>query len=103
MILAVDYVHDTFEACLEAANSYSEYPPKLPKRDKYIVNPGASLKRARPYFVDTSDDESMTPRKRRRGSPNWEGQKEDKGNLPDMELFPEDVKLEDIPLSLIHI
>jgi DNA polymerase mu len=100
-ILRAEYIYDTFQLALDAAvdtSGISGAVPHLPDRRKYLVNKGIgggeALKRTRSV---TRDDEGfLRPRKRRKGSPNWEDEKGE-AELPDMELFGEDIKFVDIP------
>lgn len=97
-ILRAEYIYDTFQNALDAAVDTSGSVPHLPDRRKYLVNKGIgggeALKRTRSV---TRDDEGfLRPRKRRKGSPNWEDEKGE-AELPDMELFDEHVKFADIP------
>ena len=80
-VLTVDYVYDTFQICLDAANEGAKYPPALPDRKRYALPLGASI----PGAVEP-------PSKRRRVD---DGKQP--GDMPDMELLPEDVDLTTLP------
>jgi hypothetical protein len=92
--MRVEYIYDTFQLALDASVNPSGAIPHLPARRKYLVNKGSGggLSLKRPHMIDS--EEEATPRKRRKGSPNWEGEK---GELPDVELYPDDVNFHEIP------
>ncbi|KAK4689277.1 hypothetical protein P7C73_g818, partial [Tremellales sp. Uapishka_1] len=96
-ILNVAYISDTFDICLATANSRSDEPPHLPPRENYLVGMGIGAKRPRASFEDDEDDDEETlcyPRKRRRRETQDPGVIDD--GLPDMEIYPEDVKFREI-------
>ena len=93
--MAVEYIYDTFQRCLDAANAGSEDPPHLPTRDAYIISTRESkLKRTAP--ID-SHGEVCVVRKRRRIEFDALDELAIDPTLPDMQPFPMDVRLEDIP------
>lgn len=95
-VLAVEYIHDTFQRCLDAANSRSEEPSQLPVREKYIVRTGEpTLKRSAPS--DSDGEVHGIRRKRRKLDFDAVDGFAIDPKLPDMEPFPEDVRLEYIP------
>ncbi len=94
--MAVDYIHDTFQRCLDAANEYADEPPHLPPRENYVVGTGdPSHKRSAPLDSDGEDSHS-THKHRKLDFDAVDGFAIDP-ELPDMVPFPEDVRLQDIP------
>lgn len=94
-MLAVEYIHDTFQRCLDAANDRSDEPPHLPTRDAYVVRTGdATLKRSAP---SDSEDDSHGGRKRRKLDFDAVDGFVIDPFLPDMEPFPDHIRLGDIP------
>ena len=94
-VMAVEYIYDTFQRCLDAANVGSDEPPHLPMRDAYMIRTsGLKLKRSAP--LDDNEKDLLT-RKRGRLEFNASDELVHDPTLPDMQPFPVDIRLEDIP------
>jgi len=90
-LLSVDYIYDTFQRCMEAANSRSEEPPRLLPPDEYTIRlQPETLKH--PIMIESDEEDRAV--KRIKLGPSSDGADDE---LPDMEPFPEDVQFEDIP------
>lgn len=118
-ILSVEFVHDTYQRCLEAVESPRCTPPSLPLKDPYFVkvsNPAHSpastpTKRPREDGDASPGSDSQKKRKIKNGEERTSDLKfpsDDKSlaviddELPDMELLDPDVNFEDIPRLCVH-
>ena len=86
--MSANFVYDTYTAALEASTKGTI--PHLPNIEDYLVLP---IKSEPHLLSDTSDEDTDTPRKRRRI---------DQGDtLPDLEMWG-DIELEDVPRLCIE-
>jgi DNA polymerase mu len=117
-VVSTDYIHVTYQLALQALVSESDIPPAMPRYTDYLI-----LKPAwptKPTFIDSSDSDSDAhrPSKRRRtadtsigigdGAISGKGrfafgaEGPRAGNLPDIQLYPEDVQLDEIPKRCVE-
>ena len=94
-VLAVDYIQDTYQRCLDAAAEESDEPPHLPPRDNYIVRTGDPVRKR----SATPDDghETQHGKKRRKLDFDAVDGFAIHPDLPDMEAFPEEIRFQEIP------
>ncbi|ORX35733.1 putative beta DNA polymerase [Kockovaella imperatae] len=87
-VLDIEFVYDTFQTCLDAANKGNKVKPVLPSLQKFIIKVGPTGHHSPTYFA-TSYSRS---KKRRR-------EEDDKGSddPPDLTPLPEDVDFRTIP------
>jgi len=91
-VLSAEFVYDTYTRALEASTKGTI--PHLPDIKDYLVLP---VKDGPQLLSDTSDEEDIdTPRKRRRIEQGLEK------SLPDLEMWDEDIELEDVPRLCIE-
>ncbi|WVR06905.1 hypothetical protein IAU60_003941 [Kwoniella sp. DSM 27419] len=114
-ILAPEFITDCYTLALQyAATTLPDlhHPPTLPPRTKYLVSKGAPfimpyVGSRSPVFIDSSDDEAeRKPAKRLRLDQDGIDGLDIKPVMTDldkdMELYTEDVKLEDIPTLCVQ-
>ena len=113
-MVSTDYIHVTYQLALQALVSEDDIPPAMPRYTDYLI-----LKPAwptKPTFIDSadSDSESHRPQKRRRTASDGPEARFRKGrfafgaegpragDLTDIQLYPEDVQLDDIPKRCVE-
>ena len=95
-MLSVEFIHDTFQTCLDHANADPTAVPRLPDLEQYLIHVGpASTKRLRSTSSDIDGVSSVSKRQRHTGQDAGEANTID--YLPDISLLPEDIPFEDIP------